>query len=338
MPDVGFFIWKMSSMPKDPYDLVKICQQYGIKRVAIKVLDGIYKYNVPYGDKQLKEYMIVLKVNGIIVEAWGYQYPDQPSLQGDYIEERRQKLEFETFHLNAETPWKEPFGMPKAAKTMLGKLKVNRFEVLLCSYRFPSQHSPFPFDAFMNHEATDGASPQVYWALSHNPVEQLEACLLEYSAWGKPVYPVGPTFGASFKLGGDWVYWEPTVEELVAFRKAAHATGINRMYYYSLDWALAKNRFDWIEAATGINTGSPVDPPTLPPVTEAFVVTNCSWLNGRMEPRVAVLPDGSSNRIVVVRAGQKVENLLEDSDQWQKVRLGFIEAWMHGDYLEPVQK
>jgi hypothetical protein len=330
MSDVGFFVWKVSSMPEDPWALVRICKQFGIKRLAFKVLDGKWPYNVQNGDKKLKAYFDVLRSDDIIVEAWGWHYPDQAGAQGDAIEERRQKLGFSTYHLNAESPFKEAYGMPKAAKAILDKLKDRGFETLLCSYRFLSAHPKFPANAFMNHEKTDGASPQNYWALAHDPEAQLEACLVEYSPWGKPVYPVGPTFGAKFKLRDEWVYWEPTIEELVEFREACKARSINRFYYYSLDWALAHNRFDWIEAATGINSGTSPEPPSPEPATY-LMITNCTWLNCRSEPTSVV-----DNRIATIRAGQFVENMFDDSGEWKKVSLGTIRGWMHGDYLEPV--
>lgn len=325
MFEVGYFVWKVSSMPKDPMELVKICRQFGIKRLAFKVLEKFYKYNVPSGDRPLIDYFDVLRSNGIVVEGWGYHYPDQPGPQGDAIEERRQKLGFSTYHVNCETEWKQPFGMPAAAKLLLSKPKVNNFEMLLCSFRFPSLHAPFPFNAFMLHETINGASPQIYWALANNPREQLAKSLIEYQAWDKPVFPIGPTFGAYF----NGIWWEPTAAALVEFREACIMSGIPRIYYYSLDWALANSRWDWLEASTGINDDEPpVDPP-IPQPEEWFTITNCTWLNGRSQPTASV-----DNKIITIRAGQVVENLNESSGDWKKVGLGHLVCWMHGDYLD----
>lgn len=330
--EIGYFIWKLSAMPADPMDLVAICKQYGIKRLAIKVLDAHYKWNVPSGDKPLMSYIDVLRVNDIIVEGWGYHYPEQPGLQGDAIEERRDKLDLDTYHLNVEGEWKQPYGMAKAAEAIMEKQKVNGFEILLCSYRYPSLHSQLPFDKFMNHPAMDGASPQVYWAGKHNPVDQLNDCLVEYSAWGKPVYPIGSTFGASFKVkqsddSYEWVYWEATPADVSAFRQGAARANINKIYYWSLDWILSKKRFDLLQAATGINVSQP---PTIPPIEKDVLrVTNCLWVNGRSEPT-----SSEDNRVVVVRAGQPVTNNKIQNGSWYSVGLGPIQCWIHGDYLE----
>lgn len=331
MPEIGFFVWKIEAMPKNPHDLVAICHQFGINVLAFKVLNRDYKYNVPNGDRPLMEYFKVLELNGIKVEAWGYHTPDTAGAQGDAIEERREKLRFSTYHVDVESEWKEPWGMPARAKLLLGKPKVKNFEMLFCSYREPDLHAPVPFDAFMNHETIDGASPQLYWALKHNPVTQLDLCLEDYAKWHKPIYPIAPTFGASFKVNEKWYYWEPTVKDLTEFREACASRGLERFYYYSLDWAIAHARIDWLEAATGVNI-PPNDPPIIDLGPEFWTVGNCKWLNCRSDPKV--IKGDNDNVIAVVRAGQKVTNHFEDSGEWKKVGMGPITGWMHGDYLK----
>lgn len=335
MLEVGYFIWKLSSMPADPMDLVMLCKKFNIKMVAIKVVEYVYNYNAPEGDKPLMDYIDVLRNNEVYkveVEGWGYQYPGKPGPQGEKIEERRQKLKLDVFHLNCEGEWKEPWGMPAAMKTLLDKPKVNAFEILGCTYRFPSQHAPFPFDAMMNHQSTDGASPQVYWALNNNPVEQLNRSLLEYSKWNKPVYPVISTFGQTFEIKQDdgstkKVYWEPTIDEIVAIRESCNEKNLGRMYCYSLDWVLARKRFDMIEAATGYNDDTPPIEPV--PEKDYYQVVNCKYLNGRSEVKL-----DPNNIQVVVKAGNLVKNLKIHNGQWDYVGLDKIKVWMHGDYLD----
>lgn len=330
MLEVCFFIWKLTSMPSDPMDLVAICKKYRIKRLAIKVAEYYYNYNAPNGDRSLIDYIDVLRDNdvyNVIVEGWGYHYPDKPGPQGEKIEERRQKLGLDTYHVNCEGEWKQPWGMPAAMKTLLDKPKVNGFEILACTYRYPSKHAPFPFDAMMNHQTTDGASPQVYWALSHDPVDQIEKCLGEYSKWGKPVYPLISTFGASFNVDGKPVYWEPSIKEIEDARAYCELLNLGRMYAWSLDWTLARKRFDMIEAATGYSDDTPpVEPP---PEKDYFTVVNCKYLNGRSEVKI-----DPENILVVVKSGLQVKNLKTQNGQWQFVGLDKIKVWMHGDYLD----
>lgn len=222
-------------------------------------------------------YLTVLRQGGLMVEGWGYHYPTSPGPQGDAIEERRQKLGFGTYHVNVEVEWLQPFGMPAAIKTLLNKLKVGGFEALICSFRFPSQQPTFPWSACAYHDAVDGWSPQVYWALAHNPGEQLARCVSEYNALpGSKViyiYPVGPLFGSKF--GNPGVWWEPTLLEIMQFRQAAGAIS-SRVYWYSLDWVIGNNRQDMLAAATGIDNGitPPPTPNPIPTLVETSVNTN----------------------------------------------------------------
>ena len=54
MIEIGFFIWHLSAMPANVIDLAYLCKQYGIKRLAFKLLDGTYRFNVPLGDEHLQ--------------------------------------------------------------------------------------------------------------------------------------------------------------------------------------------------------------------------------------------------------------------------------------------
>lgn len=319
MSDIGLFLWKLSNMPAAS-DLGALLVSYGVRRVAIKVLDGTWRHNVPSQtvDAPLVDYIDTLRDFGIIVEAWGYHYPTQPGPQGDAIEERRAKLGFSTYHIDIEGEWKQQWGMGAAIKTLLDKLHKGSTEYLICSYRYPSLHNLLPWNAAMNHVAIDGASPQVYWIGSHNPAEQLQRSWTEYLQWGKPFIPVGAAF--------DFDTWSPTLDDIDEFLGWCAVHSITRHYWWSLDWIITHQRFDWLTAITGHDGSTP--PP--PPVSSEFLVANCSWANVRSEPNSL-----SDNRVAIVRAGQHVTNLHVQSGNWDKVGMGPIMGWIHGDYTEP---
>lgn len=260
MAEIGFFIWHLSAMPQDPQVLADLCKQYKIKRLAIKFLNGTYKFNVPLGDQALFKYLDVLWTNGIEVEGWGYHYPNWAASQGRAIQERCQKLNLKTYHVNIEREWKRPQGTATNISIMLSNIGIAELEVLICSYRYPSLHPELPWKASMQHSATDGASPQVYFALRHDPVTQLVRTYNEYKKWHKPIHPIGPTFGATFRVGDDKFWWEPTTSDLTGFRKWCEKEKLPRIYYYSLDWLLSRKRYDWLEAATGSGSQEPPPP------------------------------------------------------------------------------
>jgi hypothetical protein len=134
---------------------------------------------------------------------------------------------------------------------------------------------PFPFSAFMSHAKIDGAAPQIYWALSHDPVSQLERCILEYSKLSSKCFlPIGPTFGETFtNKDGSKVYWEPSIPDLQDFTCACRYYKFPAIGFYSLDYILKHNRLDWLAAITGSQTPLPPPPPPKTPTLEQRVST-----------------------------------------------------------------
>lgn len=311
MTDIGMFLWHTSSAPAAR--LVELSKQYHIKRVVIKVLDGTLNFDADvHTDPQLIAYMDTLRAAGIIVEAWGYHYPGSPGPQGDKIEERREKLHFDTYHYNCEKEWQEDYGMPAAMKTMLSKPKVNNFEMLLCSYRSLSDHPKFPATAAMNHETTNGASPQVYWALKHNPAEQLSQCFDEYKQYGKPLYPLGAMFGATFKYRGGEAYWEPTTDDLHEFMAWCEIHHVPRVYFWSIDWLVKKGRYQWLEAVNSVEP--PPIPPDPTPEDDGEFIVSSAYRNLRVVPAPQAAIVGTALR------GTPLQ-YTEAAGEWRKVTL-----------------
>lgn len=180
-------------------------------------------------------------------------------------------------------------------------------------------HPQIPWDAAMKDIAIDGASPQVYWQDAHDPAVELQRSWDEYIKWGKQFYPVGSAYGADS--------WEPTAEDFAEFTAWCTTHSIRRHYWWSMDWVLTHGRYDWLAAITGSN-GTPTPPPQQ---SDLFVIANCTWANVRSDPTSAV-----DNRLAAVRAGQHVTNLHIQSGLWDRVGLGPITGWIHGDYTEPI--
>jgi hypothetical protein len=322
--EIGFFVWHLSAMPANAIDLAYICKQYGIKRLAFKLLDGTYRFNVPLGDEHLQRYFDTLWVQGITVEGWGYHYPDYTETQSLAIRERCKTFGIDHYHLDIEAPWKRP-GSEKSIKTLLNGLISADLEILFCSYRFPSYHQAIPFNAAMSHLATDAASPQVYFAGRHNPLDQLAQTYLEYSRWNKPIFPIGPTFGESFTVAGERFWWEPTSQDITNFRLWCVREDIRRIYWYSLDYVLKKERYDWLEAATGIkDPPPPPEPPGPPDEIEPLyqVLTKARpVLNVRAAPRLGATDLGNLPYASLLP-------ITAETEDWLK-----IEGWIHKDWV-----
>lgn len=297
MLEHGLFLWSRKHLP-DPAQVVSVCNRYGVKRVLFKFLDGTVQYNIQGGETGRVAYVNALKDGGLIVEGWGYHYPlktvdgviiesTRPGPQGDAIQAIQEKYKLETYHLNAEVEWEQVVvGGGAMMETMLSKPKKSGFELLTCSFRFPTLHPKFPWGKCNNAESMDGWSPQIYWALTTNPVQQLERTIEEYSKISsKVIYPVGPLFGDSF---GN-VYWEPRLEDIVKFREAVEARGMKRVYWWSLDWIIQNNRYDMLKAATGIDNGSQPPPPPPPIENPEWAEILVDGLSMRSEPIYSTL-------------------------------------------------
>lgn len=319
-----YFVWKRSAMPSDPNVLADYCINNRIHVLVFKFLDGRYPYND--NDGGLPAYLEVLRSRGILIEGWGYHYPSDLEGQAIAIKNIIVKYDLYAYHLNMEREWKVEgsSALAQGFVTQLKKHKAPGCAYYLCSYRYPNSHTQFPFAVMMGFCSM--ATPQVYWALAHNPVQQIEETVRQYGSLGVDVakiMPVGSTFGANFKSGGDWIYWEPTIAEIEAFRDKCDDLPMLGIYYWSLDWVLAHNRHDMVRAATGADDVIVIPPPE----HEYYEVTNCTWLNARDEP--------SGDRLLVLKAGT-IGKSLGVSGNWRKIEITYpLQVWVHDDYLEP---
>lgn len=262
----GFLVWQLKTVMTyytTGEALGELLASLGISWLSFKVANYQYAYNQIGGnDAVFKAYIEGVKSKGISVGGWHWIGPDYPGLEGDRIEERRQKLGLDHLLIDAEYLFKRTYGMPKAAKAYCDRLHSpgGMWDVALCSYRFPEYHRAFPFAAFLNHENTNSNAPQVYWEQSHNPIEQLQRSIEQYDdiKYGVPFVPIGSTYGR-----GDWL---PTVDDLKRFMDWCFVARVPAYGFYSLDWTLSHDKDDWLQVI-----GEVEEPPPPPPVDEIEV-------------------------------------------------------------------
>ncbi len=335
-----FMVWQLK-LCGTAEELAGTCRDYNIAGVTIKVLNSYNKFNAKEGDGPLIDYISVLRNRGLIVEGWGYHYPGSAERQGEAIAERYETLALDAYQVNVEAQYKAAgeFKSGAAFKAMMDQLSPG-FNITVCTYRFPTVHPEMPWEKMSEHPAVNGWTPQVYWALSDNPVEQLQQCFDEYNAIdNKPVYPVGPTFGQNFKVGKDKVvYWTPKEQELIDFREAC--SGLSRIYYFRLDQVIQKGWWDMLAAATGTKAVKPDPDPEPHPDPDPEPEPNHPKLlqfktlydgqNIRSEPST-----GKGSRTVTEKAstGQIFEPLLEVRIiNSQEVWFKFEEGWLAAVY------
>lgn len=285
MNGTGFFIWQLTKMPP-PQELAQILGYYDIDWVAIKLAEYDRPYNQIGGnDKILREYIDAIRNVGCEVGGWAYVYPEKAGPQGSLAAERIEKFDLPFWIADIEKEWKKT-GLNSELDLYVSRAdQPLRTEVIFCSYRYPSYHPPLNFTKWCRE--TDASAPQVYWMGAHNPAEQLQRTWEEYKPLlgESPMYPIGAMWGQV--VGND--YWEVSVKDILEFEKAVDDMGFLAHGYWSLDWVLKHNKFEWLEAISGKEEPPPPPPdedPEIPELPSVMVVAQAG-LNCRTVPQVS---------------------------------------------------
>jgi hypothetical protein len=315
---LGFYIYKLSELVKylDPDMLVDVLDQIGVNWISFKISDGEKAYNQIGGnDKLLLSYIDKLVEAKITVGGWAYCYPAptcKPNLEASLIGERIEKLGLEFVDLDIEAEWKKP-NLGQSIDKLLYIDAGLKFPIGLCSYRFPAMHPQINWARFFKNPSLKYVSPQMYWLGNDNPGEQIEQSLKEYREMTDlPFIPIGSTFAHA--------NWEPTADQLVQFIMSCKGEAFPAWGFYSLDWILAHDRYDWLSALAG----KPVTPPEPPgPPLPAYIKTTHT-VNARSAPQI------SDQSLVGLFSEGKTMQVLGESGNFYQVKV-----YISKKYCEP---
>ncbi len=251
----GFMIWKVPNCEGgDANKIAQFAAAAGLTHVLIKIADGPYPYNV---DKETKIDLVppvvaALQAKGIQAWGWHYLYGYNPVSEAQMAVRRVKDLGLRGYVIDAEEEFKKP-GMDAVARTFMTELRkgLPQKPVALCSYRWPSYHPQFPWDAFL--EKCDYNMPQVYWMEAHNPAAQLQRSVRELSAlrYVRPIMPTGPVF----REHG----WGPTVEEIQEYLQACRDLNLSATNFFAWDYGRSNLTELW-DAIAAFSWGSPQQP------------------------------------------------------------------------------
>ncbi len=251
----GFYIWQIRRCESgNAVAIANAAVQAGLTHVLIKIADGTDPYNIDAtsGVDLVPPVVQALRQRGVSPLGWHYVYGYEPEQEADIALQRISATGVDLYVIDAEAQYKLP-GRDQAARTFMARLRASLpvFPMALSSYRYPTYHPTFPFQAFL--ESVDFNMPQVYWVEAHNPGEQLIRSLREFQAI-TPFRPLIPT-GSAY-LQGDW---EPTPAEIIEFLDTARNLnltaanfwewGHTRLYLPDL-WQTVAD-YDWDEIPSG---------------------------------------------------------------------------------------
>ena len=233
------FVWMLSACAGgDPLALAAKAKAAGFSWVALKVQDGT---NI-YQPDLLAPAISALRAAGIAVWGWGYLYG--ATFLGASIAAREAAITIKCFEdylidgflIDAEHQYKRTNARAWAATYMAAvRAALPKVRLGLCSYRYPSLHPQLPWREFLAY--CDFHAPQVYWALAHNPGDQLRRSVRELTALkALPVAPVGAAYKEHTWAG-------PTVAELNEFDNTAKALMLPGVSYWS--WQHAEANSMW---------------------------------------------------------------------------------------------
>lgn len=247
----GLFLWKVktccNSLPANRPAawsfVVDQIHRMGLSNVVVKIADGIGKYNLTevsprqYVDDILPGLFSAFKANNITRLGFQYLYGEDPIAEADRSVQRIEQLGLQGLVLDPESQYCKAGSVP--ARTYMRRLRQQtNIPLALCTYRYPSLHRDFPWQAFLDEMDAgrgDTHMPQVYWegdTRSTGPAEQLKRSMAELRALEDlPVIPVGAAYGR--QMGLTW--WGSTPGQMLNFADAAKSLGCKGINWWVWD-------------------------------------------------------------------------------------------------------
>ena len=161
----GFYLWQiLRTEGGSATAIANAAVQAGLTHVLIKIADGDHAYNLhpTTGADLVPPVLQALRDRNIEVWGWHYVYGYAPNAEADIAISRIQQLGVAGYIIDAEMQYEEP-GRDAAARQFMSRLRLAlpNFPIALSSFRYPTYHPAFPWQAFL--ERVDINMPQVYW-------------------------------------------------------------------------------------------------------------------------------------------------------------------------------
>ncbi|OGO35389.1 MAG: hypothetical protein A2W35_01255 [Chloroflexi bacterium RBG_16_57_11] len=273
----GFYLWQIRRTESgNATAIANVAVQAGLTHTLIKIADGDNAYNLDpiTGADLVPPVLTALRDRNIEVWGWHYVYGYDPDAEADIAIQRIQELGVAGYIIDAEMQYEEP-GRDAAARQFMSRLRLAlpNFPIALSSFRYPTYHPSFPWQAFL--ERVDINMPQVYWVEAHNPGAQLIRSLREFEAI-TPFRPIVPT-GSAYVQGD----WQPTPAEMVEFMDTARNLNMAAANFW--EWAHTRQYLPQLWEAIAAYDW-PVDPSS-----QDIVPRYIAALNAHSAAQVALL-------------------------------------------------
>lgn len=310
----GMFIWKLGKLFGGDYKKALEWAQYmKLDWVAVKFLNGKWKYNYWNGCWQIKKFIEIFHTAGIDVHGWQWVLMEDPVNEGKALVKGAKELGLKGVLMNIEAPCKN--ANTQSVSLYCQEAADLEIPVGFSSYRYPSYHREIAYPFYL--DVCTYISPQIYFQPAHNPVEQLLRSKKEYGDLGYDHLPFVPT-GPAYQEHG----WKPLKQELIDLNQ-----GVIEEKYPGISWwrfgtSVALD-FASVIAKMPSNYGGAILPVPPPPPPDAHFKTIAN-LNIRENPSAKSLDIGT------LKVGSDI-TIVERNEVW-----GRIQGWIHTDFLEPL--
>ena len=211
----GIYAWVLSNCERGNMTrVVDQLKEAQMTHVIPKIADGVVD-DSNGNNLYLKTLVDLCHKNDIQVLGYHYIYGRNPIGEARSAIRELEKLPYDGFVINAEHEYRDMQNGATAARTYCDYIrqKYPNLPFALSTYRYPSLHRNFPYNAFLSYCQYN--MPQVYWAkASGMAAHQLSRCISEYQNYVN--VPMIPT-GAAYQEWG----WVATPQDQEDFINAA---------------------------------------------------------------------------------------------------------------------
>jgi len=235
----GIWIRRISACENGELDtLVAKAEAAHYTHVFLKIADGSDAYNLDPLTQRDRAVDLTVKLHAVGLDVWGWHniYGDKPLFKGPpsqanyHLREaecavqrvkRLQAAGLRGYVIAPEGEYKRILDRAEKAAQFMESVRqgLGDFPIGLTSWKQPSAHRSFPWEAFRSRCDLD--LPQVFWIGRHGEaVRQLETSFKQFNTLRPrlPYLPAGPAFFED--------NWRPSPEEIMAFLEKALALGV----------------------------------------------------------------------------------------------------------------
>lgn len=226
----GFFISEIAQCEGGNLQAIaEQAHQAGLSYVVVKIAEGTTPANSATAPAHNPIQALRKYLTQHAIRLWGWQrvFGADPVSEGHLAQQiiSHQKLDGLAVVVAAE--YKQPGGDANARLYMHELRGAHpQLPIALSSYRYPSYHKDFPWEAFLTFCTYN--MPLVFWVQAHNPHTQLMRSFQEFDSLRpfRPVIPVGAVFSTDV--------WQPTPSDVQEFLDTAQSLNLSAISFW--DW------------------------------------------------------------------------------------------------------